>query len=97
MKFGLQHPNFTYDGVGNEIFQTLKNRVLYSEANGFDSFWVMDHFFQISQVGKLEEPMLESWSIISALASVTTKIKLGTLVTGNIYRARALMVDYSWA
>lgn len=86
IKFGLQHPNFTYDGIGHEIFQTLKKRALYAEANGFDSFWVMDHFFQIPQVGKLEEPMLEAWSTISALAAVTEKIRLGTLVTGNIYR-----------
>ena len=57
IKFGLQHPNFTYDGVGHEIFQTLKKRALYAEAKGFDSFWVMDHFFQIPHVGKLEEPM----------------------------------------
>ena len=71
VKFGLQHPNFTYDGIGHEIFQTLKKRVLYAEANGFDSFWVMDHFFQISSVGGLEEPMLESWSTISALAAET--------------------------
>lgn len=91
IKFGLQHPNFTYDGVGHEIFQTLKKRALYAEAKGFDSFWVMDHFFQIPHVGKLEEPMLEAWSTISALAAVTRKIRLGTLVTGNIYRNPALL------
>lgn len=91
IKFGLQHPNFTYDGVGHAIFQTLKNRALYAEANGLDSLWVMDHFLQLPQLGRLEEPMLEGWSTISALAAVTQKIKLGTLVTGNIYRNPALL------
>jgi F420-dependent oxidoreductase-like protein len=46
----------------------------------------MDHFHQIQFVGKPEEPMLEGWTVISILAGITTKIKLGTLVTGVIYR-----------
>ena len=85
IKFGLQHPNFTYDGVQHEIFQPLKKRAQYAEATGFDSFWVMDHFFQIPQLGRLEEAMLEGWTTASASAVVTREIKLGTLVTGNIY------------
>jgi F420-dependent oxidoreductase-like protein len=46
----------------------------------------MDHFHQIPFVGKPEEPMLEGWTTLSVLAGITTKIKLGTLVTGIIYR-----------
>ncbi len=91
VKFGLQHPCFTYDGVGTEIFRTLKKRALQAEESGFDSFWVMDHFMQIPFVGKIDEPMLEGWTTISALAAVTKKLKLGTLVTGNIYRNPAML------
>jgi alkanesulfonate monooxygenase SsuD/methylene tetrahydromethanopterin reductase-like flavin-dependent oxidoreductase (luciferase family) len=43
----------------------------------------MDHFHQIPFIGKPEEPMLEGWTTISVLAGITTKIKLGTLVTGR--------------
>jgi F420-dependent oxidoreductase-like protein len=46
----------------------------------------MDHFHQISPVGKQEDPMLEGWTTISVLAGLTSRIKLGTLVTGIIYR-----------
>jgi F420-dependent oxidoreductase-like protein len=46
----------------------------------------MVHFQQIPFVGKQNEPMLESWTTISVLAGITSKIKLGTLVTGIIYR-----------
>ena len=91
IKFGLQHVCYSYDGVGHEIFQTLKKRALYAEAHGFDSFWVPDHFLTPPMAGTAEEPMLEAWSTISALAAVTEKIKLGTLVTGNIYRNPALL------
>jgi alkanesulfonate monooxygenase SsuD/methylene tetrahydromethanopterin reductase-like flavin-dependent oxidoreductase (luciferase family) len=40
----------------------------------------------VSILGRPEEPMLEGWTVISMLAAITTKIKLGTLVTGVIYR-----------
>jgi F420-dependent oxidoreductase-like protein len=93
MKFGLQHPNFSfdYDGQSNkadnsQIADSLKNLITKAENSGFDSFWVMDHFHQIQFVGRPEEPMLEGWTVISMLAAITTKIKLGTLVTGIIYR-----------
>ena len=93
MQFGLQHPNFSfdYDGKNNntdtsQIADSLKNLITKAENSGFDSFWVMDHFHQIQFVGRPEEPMLEGWTVISMLAAITTKIKLGTLVTGVIYR-----------
>ena len=89
MQFGLQHPNFNYDYNEHDtsrIFDSLKALVTRAEKVGFDSFWVMDHFHQIPIVGKIEDPMLEGWTAISALAGVTSKIKLGTLVTGVIYR-----------
>ena len=93
MKFGLQHPNysFDYDGQRNDVDTSqiadfLKKLITKAENSGFDSFWVMDHFHQIQFVGRPEEPMLEGWTVISMLAAITTKIKLGTLVTGIIYR-----------
>ncbi|HEU4447403.1 MAG TPA: LLM class flavin-dependent oxidoreductase [Nitrososphaeraceae archaeon] len=89
MKFGLQHPNFSFDYKNqdaSQIADTLKNLITKAENSGFDSFWVMDHFHQIQFVGRPKEPMLEGWTVISMLAAITTKIKLGTLVTGVIYR-----------
>ena len=89
MKFGLQHPVFGFDhrnGHTSQIFDSLKNLITRAEDTGFDSFWVMDHFHQIPFIGRPEEPMLEGWTTISVLAGITTKIKLGTLVTGILYR-----------
>jgi len=89
MQFGLQHPNFSFDYDCQDtpqIVDSLNNLVTKAENSGFDSFWVMDHFHQIQFVGKPEEAMLEGWTVISVLAGITTKIKLGTLVTGVIYR-----------
>ncbi|MGC2573295.1 MAG: LLM class flavin-dependent oxidoreductase, partial [Candidatus Nitrosopolaris sp.] len=77
MKFGLQHPNYSFDYRNQDTSQivvSLSNLVTRAEMLGFDSFWVMDHFHQIPIVGKPEEPMLESWTTISVLAGVTSKI-----------------------
>jgi F420-dependent oxidoreductase-like protein len=89
MKFGLQHPNYNFDYDGrdaSQIIDSLKNLTTKAENLGLDSIWVMDHFHQIPTVGKREDPMLEGWTTISVLAGVTSKIKLGTLVTGITYR-----------
>lgn len=94
MKFGLQHPVFGFDYRNrdtSQIVDSLKNLVTRAENRGFDSFWVMDHFHQIPFAGKPEEPMLESWTTISVLAGITTKIKLGTLMTGIIYRHPSIL------
>ena len=94
MKFGLQHPNYSFDYRNHDtsqIVDSLKNLVTRAETLGFDSFWVMDHFHQIPIVGKLEEPMLESWTTISVLAGITSKIKLGTMMTGIIYRYPSIL------
>ncbi|MGB7952532.1 MAG: LLM class F420-dependent oxidoreductase [Candidatus Nitrosopolaris sp.] len=94
MKFGLQHPVFSFDYRNrdtSQIVDSLKNLVTRAENGGFDSFWVMDHFHQIPFVGMPEEPMLESWTTISVLAGITTKIKLGTLMTGIVYRHPSIL------
>jgi len=68
------------------MVDSLRNVAVKGEDLGYDSFWVMDHFHQIQNVGQPQEPMLEGWVTISVLAGLTSKIKLGTMVTGNTYR-----------
>ena len=73
MKFGLQHPNYSFDYRNHDssrILDSLKNLVTRAEMLGFDSFWVMDHSHQIPLVGKQDEPMLESWTTISVLTGI---------------------------
>ena len=88
MQFGIQHPNFNFDYEQDtsQILGTIKDLVIKAENVGFDSFWVMDHFQQLQIIGSSQDPLLEGWTTISVLAGLTTKIKLGTLVTGVIYR-----------
>ena len=62
-----------------------------ADAAGFYSLWVMDHFFQIRGVGPAEDPMLEAYTALGFLAGVTSKAKLGTMVTGVTYRYPGLL------
>jgi F420-dependent oxidoreductase-like protein len=92
MKIGLQIPSFTWPGSANEIGPTLARIGRAAEAAGFASLWVMDHFFQIEMIGKVEEPMLEGYGALGFLAPITERVRLGTLVTGVIYRHPGILV-----
>jgi len=92
MKIGLQVPRFTWPGAPASIQDTLAEIAATADDVGFDSLWVMDHYFQIRGVGDVEEPMLEGYTTLGYLAGITDRIQLGTLVTGVIYREPALLV-----
>ncbi len=92
MKIGLQVPNFTYPGGSARIAGTLAEIARIVDDAGFHSLWVMDHFFQISVVGPHENDMLEGYTTLGFLAALTTKVKLGTMATGVIYRYPGILV-----
>src|SRR5690349_21205062 len=92
MRIGLQVPSFSWPGGAESIGARLAEIGRTADDAGFASIWVMDHFFQIGVNGAPEEPMLEGYSALSYLAGVTKRAKLGTLVTGVIYRYPGLLV-----
>ena len=92
MKIGLQVNNFTWDGGDAAIGETYGAIARRAEDAGFDSLWVMDHFFQITGIGPVEWPMLEGYSALAFAAGQTSRIKLGTMVTGVTYRHPGILV-----
>jgi F420-dependent oxidoreductase-like protein len=90
--FGFHMPNYTYPGVSNDrLFDRIADSVKAAEKAGFDMVTVMDHFYQIRGVGPETDPMLEAYATLAALATQTSRVKLGTLVTGVTYRNPALL------
>ncbi len=92
MRIGLQVPHFDWPGGTTEIGPRLAQIARVADEVGFDSLWVMDHFFQIEVIAPADTPMLEGYSTLSFLAGITRQIKLGTLVTGVIYRHPGILV-----
>ena len=90
MKAGLQLSSFTWPGGTEAIAPTLGRIAHEADAAGFDSLWVMDHFFQIRGVGRPEEPMLEGWTTLGYLAAMTQHARLGLMVGGVHYRQPGL-------
>ena len=90
MKIGLQVSSFTWPGGDAAIGPTLARIAEAADAAGFDSLWVMDHFYQIRGVGKPQEPMLEGWTALGYMAAHSKKATLGLMVGGVHYREAGL-------
>jgi len=63
---------------------------LAAEDRGFDSVWMWDHFFHRTEDGSVEG-MHEPWTILSAIAAVTDRVELGTLVMCTSFRSPGLL------
>ncbi|GAC83235.1 putative oxidoreductase [Gordonia paraffinivorans NBRC 108238] len=91
-RLGYQIANFTYPDVPDEqLFATIVAQAKEAEASGFDTVFVMDHFYQLPMLGEPDDPMIECYTLLSALAQHTSTVRLSSLVTGNTYRNPALL------
>lgn len=91
-RLGYQIPNFTYPGVRpDDLFATVRRQAVEAEESGFDTVLVMDHFYQLAGLGQPDQEMIECYTLLSALAQHTSRVRLGALVTGNTYRHPSLL------
>ena len=92
MRLGLQVMRFDWPGGPPVLGRRLRDIAVQADRAGFGSLWVMDHFFQMGgRFGPAEDPMLEGYATLGYLAAVTDRIRLGTLVTGALYRNPGLV------
>ncbi|MFZ9628708.1 MAG: LLM class F420-dependent oxidoreductase [Ilumatobacteraceae bacterium] len=92
LRLGLQIPSFTYPDVEPvDLFDRVVDIAGRAEASGFDSVWVMDHFYQLPGLGRPEENMFEAYSLLCAIAARTSTVRLGCMVGGMTYRNPAFL------
>jgi len=92
IRLGLQIPSFTYPDVpDDQLFERVADIAVTAEESSFDSVYVMDHLFQLPLLGRPDQPMFECYTLLSALAARTKRVKLGAMVGGVTYRNPGLL------
>ena len=70
----------------------------HTEATGWNGVWLADHFMgDAGGFGPVETPTLEATAGLAALASLTERVRLGSLVFGATYRHPAVLANWAAA
>jgi F420-dependent oxidoreductase-like protein len=86
MKFGIHNPSWEFGPDPLDAFEGVKAKAQWVENHGYTWFSVMDHLIQIAGIGAPDEPFIEGWTVLSALAAMTSRIRLATLVSSVAFR-----------
>lgn len=91
MRFGIHFMDFNVPGEPASLAPTIAATARATEEAGGSWFTVMDHFFQMEAYRTAHDPMLEGYTTLGFAAAHTSRVKLGTLVTGITYRHPGLL------
>jgi alkanesulfonate monooxygenase SsuD/methylene tetrahydromethanopterin reductase-like flavin-dependent oxidoreductase (luciferase family) len=92
MKIGVLLPQAAADGDGG-TWTEIAGLARFAEEGGVDSLWLCDHFFSREEGAAIgtETGYHEPWTVLSALAAVTRRVELGTLVLATSFRPAGLL------
>jgi probable F420-dependent oxidoreductase len=90
MKIGMILPMNDSDGPGASSWPGVRSIARRAEDGGLDSLWVYDHLiFRFPD--QPEDGILEPWTLLTAVAAVTQRVELGTIVLGTGFRPPAML------
>jgi alkanesulfonate monooxygenase SsuD/methylene tetrahydromethanopterin reductase-like flavin-dependent oxidoreductase (luciferase family) len=92
MRVSLNITNYTWPGSPDEIRDRLAEVAAAADRGGIDTIWVNDHLLQAEPGTSTDEPMLEAYTTLGFLASQTTTVCLGTMVTAVTFRPATLLI-----
>lgn len=69
----------------------IRDLARHVESRGYHGVWIMDHFMENTDEGGGH--VLEGFSVLAALAAAVPRVRLGSLVAGNLYRHPAVMAN----
>ena len=84
VRFGL------FLSQANKSWDRVLEEFRLAEALGFDTAWLVDHL--VDTDGPPEHPIHEGWTLLAAIAALTSRIRLGILVTSNTFRHPAVLL-----
>lgn len=85
---GNNPPNVDFGIITGQHYRSwseLQEQWLWAEESGWDSAWTFDHFFGLHE-GKEDGECLDGWALLSALAVLTSRLRIGVMVTGLTHR-----------
>lgn len=91
MRVGVHYASFSHPQWQARLTERLAETARVADQGGVEWFTVMDHWFQMEDLGGPAEPMLEGYTTLGYLAAVTERLRLGLLVTGTTYRWPGLL------
>ncbi|SDE24574.1 LLM class F420-dependent oxidoreductase [Nocardioides lianchengensis] len=91
MDVGIHYANFSHPGWDQRLADRLTETARVADQGGASLLTVMDHWFQMEDLGGPAEPMLEGYTTLGYLAAVTERVRLSLLVTGTTYRHPGLL------
>ena len=91
MRLAIHCSNLTWPDGPAELGPTLAGVARAADEGGLTTLTLMDHYFQMEQLGGPAEPMLEGYTALGFLAGQTSNLELGLLVTGVTYRHPGLL------
>ncbi len=91
MQLGVHYANFTHPDWEQQLQARLSETATIADQGGVALFTVMDHYFQMEEMGGPAEPMLEGYTTLGYVAGVTERLRLSLLVTGVSYRHPGLL------
>jgi F420-dependent oxidoreductase-like protein len=91
MRLGIHYASFSHPGGPEAIAPRLAQTARVADQGGAAMFTVMEHWFQMENLGEPAEPMLEGYTTLGYLAGVTERLRLSLLVTGTTYRHPGLL------
>jgi F420-dependent oxidoreductase-like protein len=91
VRIGIHYANFSHPNWQTGLLDRLTETARVADEGGAELFTLMDHWFQMENLGGPAEPMLEGYTSLGFLAGQTSRIELGLLVTGVTYRHPGLL------